>query len=66
MPDASKNCWVKDILKLQSMGILTVQNNLFGEKCFAVKVISLASITCDHEKELFLLTMYLKKVFENI
>ena len=34
---------------------------LFGERWFAVKVISLAGITCDHETEMLILTMYLKK-----
>ena len=46
------------------MGILKVENNLFGEKWFAVKVISFAGITCDHETEMLILTVYLK-VFEN-
>ena len=34
-----------------------------------MKVISVAGITCDHETEMFILTMYLKqylKVFENV
>ena len=48
------------------MGILKVENNLFGEIWLAVKVISLAGITCDHETELLILTRYMKKVFENI
>ena len=47
------------------MGILKVENNLFGERWFAVKVITLAGITCDHETEMLILTMYLK-VFENV
>ena len=51
------------------MGILKVENNLFGERWFALKVISLAGITCDHETEMLILTMYLNiyfKVFENV
>ena len=43
------------------MGILVVENNLFGERLFAVKVISLASITCNLETEMLILTMTLKK-----
>ena len=44
------------------MGILKVENNWFGKRCFAVKkVISLAGITYDREKEMLILTMYLKK-----
>ena len=31
-----------------------------------MKVIPLASIICDHETEMLILTMYLKKVFENV
>ena len=34
---------------------------LFGERWFTVKVISLAGITYDHETEMLILTMYLKK-----
>ena len=40
------------------MGILKIENNLFGERSFAVKVFSLAGITCDHETEMLILTMY--------
>ena len=35
---------MKDTLQLQSMGIMKVENNLFGKKWFIVKVISLAGI----------------------
>ena len=44
------------------MGILKVENNLFDERRFAVKVISLAGITCDHETEMLVLTMYSKSI----
>ena len=49
---------MKDTLKFQSVGILKIENNLFSERSFAVKVISL-----------LILTMYFKKylkVFENV
>ena len=52
-------------LKLQSIGILKVKHNLFGERWFAVKVISFVGITSDHETGMLILTMYLK-VFENV
>ena len=55
---SNQHCWVKDTLKLQSVGIFKVENNWFGEKCFVVKVISLASITCNLETEMLILTMY--------
>ena len=49
------------------MGVLNVGNNLFGEIRFAVKIISLASITCDLKTETLILSdNVFEKVFESI
>ena len=55
---------MKDTSKLQSMGILKVENNWFGERCFPRKVISLEGITCDRETEMLIQIMYLKMYFK--
>ena len=51
---------MKGTLNLQSMGFMKVENNRFGERYEAMKVISLAGITCECETEILILTMYLK------
>ena len=42
------------------MGIVKVKKNFFGSKG------NIFGITCDHETEILILTMYLRKVFENV
>ena len=59
----------KTDIQLQTCGkidFIEGWTELFGERWFAVKVIRLAGIKCDHETEMLILTMYWKKVFESI
>ena len=57
-------CETRHTFKWQTIGkshCLKVENNLFGERSFAVTAICLTGITCDHETEVLILIIYLKK-----